>query len=96
MIRISEMLQSERNAFFREVLGLPRKCKLPAYGIDPRPIPGTFGLWICLQPQGELKHRLDGRPLRRMAHRICIICPCGQTISAGRLAQHMNSSIHSN
>lgn len=75
----------------RQVLGLGRHQKLPAWGL---PAVRAHGVDFYLKAQGEPRYRQSGKPARRMEHRLFIICPCGTHVPAGRFSQHVWSRYH--
>lgn len=65
----------------RMLLGLKDKAKLPLEGMDSIMVQGYQ---LCVYPRGWLN------PKARRAHRLVATCPhCGETMSAGRVNQHV-------
>lgn len=79
------------SADIREMLGLGRKGKLPAQGMEPRVIQGVK-VWV--EPAAPARYYYLGpytpKKIKSSAHRVLAECPrCGEHLSAGRLHQHV-------
>lgn len=74
-----------------------RKPLMRLLGVDGHKLPdgGTprrwwHGVQVYLRPIGAVRFNRWGRPTRRMAHRIRVVCSCGRDVSAGRFVQHLD------
>lgn len=76
----------------RALLGLKPKAMLPAEGMGWRRVtlPDGRRVWLRVLPAEAPTLTKQGRPRRRMRHRLVATCPhCRAEVPAGRYGQHV-------